>query len=675
MKKIITSFLLVFLVLAEPVLAIVMPNDTYYKNQWYLSKIKADIAWERMSSSPDIIIAVIDSGVSIDHPDLKDNIWSNDREIPNNGKDDDRNGFIDDFNGWDFVINRPDPSPKFSDTWTESGASHGTIVAGIIAARGNNYQGIAGVTWRAKIMPLRVLNDKGEGKISDVIRAIDYATKNGADIINLSFVNFSYSQAVQEAIARAYKAGIIVVAAAGNEQGSGGAYNIDKTPIYPACYDGLFAENMVIGVIATDALDQKASFSSYGSKCVDIAAPGISFFSTVAPGGDLDSINKYYDGFWSGTSMAAPLVSATIALIAQANPELSRQEIVDILLSSSDNIDRLNPDYLGMIGAGRLNVARAVETAKEKLYSRLGRLILMPVKGDKQSKLTSASGDFVKDFKWEEAISSNSSLAVGDINNDGREEIIVGAASNEPPYVRIFNFEGQLLKKFLVFDSKFIGGVNVALANLKAKEGPELIVTAASVGSSQVKIFDLNGKLKHQFFAGHRNYFGSLSVATGDLEGNGDDKIVIAYGSGQEPQVKIFDRTGKLIGVFLAYEKSFRGGIKVAVANLDGRRDGNKDEIIVSPGKGREPQVKIFNNYGQLQKKFLAYGKNWQGGFSVAAGDLNNDGISEIAVGANSGATPHVRIFDYSGSLLESFYAWESSFDGGVSPFIIKINN
>ena len=673
MKRIITSFLLVFLALAEPVLAIVSPNDPYYNNQWYLAKIKADSAWESLSESPDMIIAVIDSGVDVNHPDLKDNIWTNNREVKGNEKDDDRNGFIDDFNGWDFVINRPDPSPKLSNDWTESGISHGTMVAGIIAARGNNGQGVAGVTWRAKIMPLRVLNEKGEGKISDVIRAIDYATNNGADIINLSFVNFTYSQAVQEAIARAYKAGVIVVAAAGNEQSAGKAYNTDETPIYPACYDGLNGANMVIGVIATDALDQKASFSSYGSRCIDIAAPGISFFSTVSPLGN--SEKKNYDGFWSGTSMAAPLASAALALIAQANPELTRQEIVDILLASSDSIEKLNPDYLGKVGSGRLNVSRAIIMAKEKLYGRLGRLLLLPIKGEKTTKLTSAGGDFIQDLSWEGKVDPGSSLAIGDINGDKKEEIVVGSAPGQGGEVRIFTQEGKLITKFLAFPSNFKGGVNVALANLHSGEVTEIIVAAASKGDSQVKVFDVAGNLRNQFFAGPRNYSGSLGLAVGDLEGNRDDKIVVAYGSGQEPQVKIFNRQGRLIGVFLAYEKSFRGGVNVAVSNLDGRRDNNKDEIIVVPGSGRDPQIKIFNNYGQLQKQFLAYGKNWQGGVRVTAGDLNNDGLSEIILGVNPGAAPHVRVFDRLGSLMESFYAWEAGFAGGVNPGIIKINN
>ena len=395
MKKLLASFFVFFLFLAAPAQAVFAPNDQYYGNQWYLAKIKADSAWEKITDSPDVVIAVIDSGIQVSHPDLADNIWRNKQEIPNNNIDDDHNGFIDDYNGWDFVNNVPDPSPKFSSGWTEAGVSHGTMMAGIIAARGNNQLGVAGVTWQAQIMPLKVLNDKGEGRISDVVRAIDYAANNGADIINLSFVSFNYSDALQEAIRRAHKAGVIIVAAAGNEQSAGEGYDIDKTPIYPACYDGSFSENMVIGVAATDALDQKAKFSSYGSRCVDLAAPGISFFNAVSIGSNPEAPNKAYDGYWSGTSMATPLVSATLALIAQANPELSQREIVNILFASTDNISRLNPDYPGELGNGRLNVNRAVELAKEQLYSRLGRLIIIPSKSGKAVKLTAANGDFV----------------------------------------------------------------------------------------------------------------------------------------------------------------------------------------------------------------------------------------------------------------------------------------
>lgn len=675
MKKLITSFFILFLAFAEPVLASITPNDPYYSNQWYLSKIKADSAWEKISESPDMVIAVIDSGIDINHPDLKDNIWHNTREIAGNNKDDDNNGFADDANGWNFVDNNPDPSPKFSIGWTEAGVSHGTMVAGIIAARGNNNQGVAGVVWKTKIMALKVLNDKGDGKISNVIRAIDYATNNGADIINLSFVNFIYSEAMQDAIARAHKAGVMIVAAAGNEQAGGEGYNIDKTPIYPACYDGNLGENMVIGVAATDALDQKASFSSYGFHCVDITAPGISFFNTVTPGSDKNNPNKYYDGFWSGTSMAAPLVSASLALIAQANPELSRREIVNILFASTDNISRLNPNYLGQLGNGRLNLDKAVEMAKESLYSRLGRFILLPITGNKEVKLTAVNGDLVKNSYGQKNIKPNSSLAIGDVNGDNLDEIVVGSPIGTEPQIMILNSDGKLLKKFLAYDKNFRGGVNVALANFDNNEQLEIVTVPASSGSAQVRIFDNNGKLLKQFFAVNKKIIGSWSVAAGNVDGKADNKIVIGFGSGQEPQVRIFDKNGGLISIFLAYEKNFRGGIKVAVANIDGRKNRDQAEIITVPGKGRETQVKIFNNFGQLQKKFSAYNKNWQEGANLAIGDVNNDGINEIALGANPGGAPHVRVFDNQGTLKESFYAWEDSFNGGVNLAIIKLNN
>lgn len=676
MRKLITSFFILSLFLAEPVLANITPNDFYYGNQWYLSKIKADSAWDKIAGSPDMVIAVIDSGIQISHPDLKNNIWNNLREIPSNNIDDDGNGFIDDVNGWDFVNNTPDPSPKFTVGWTEAGVSHGTMVAGIIAARGNNNEGVAGVTWQAQIMALKVLGDKGEGKLSNVIRAVDYAIANGADIINLSFVSFNYSDGMQEAIRRAHKAGIIIVAAAGNEQADGVGYDIDKTPIYPACYDGeLIGENMVIGVAATDALDQKAKFSSYGSRCVDLVAPGISFFSAVTAGSVADFPSKLYDGYWSGTSMAAPQVTATLALIAQANPELSRREIVNILFASTDNISRLNPDYAGKLGNGRLNVDRAVEMAKEKLYSRVGRIVVLPQSSakNKQPKLTAATGDLADKLPLD--IKGGESIAIGDVNGDSLEEIVVGTGANNEPKIMIYSESGRLIKQILAYDKYFRGGVSVALVDIDGDEQMEIAAAQAARGTGQIKIFNVSGQLKKQFLVDSRYWRGGLNLAAGDIDGNGDQEIVAAYGAGSEPMIKIFHADGKIVGAFLAYEKKFRGGVKIAVANINGRKNHNKANIIVSPGKGRDPQIKIFDNRGALARQFLAYSRNWQGGVNLSAGDLNNDGLPEVATAAQTGAAPHVRVFSARGELMESFYAWEENWNGGVNIGIIKISN
>jgi subtilisin family serine protease len=674
MKKLVTSFFILSLFFSGPVLANVKPNDPYYNNEWYLAKIKADSAWDKISAAPDIVIAVIDGRVDINHLDLKNNIWVNQKEIAGNSLDDDHNGFIDDINGWDFVRNSSTSPATFDPGWTEAGVDHGTMVAGIIAAQGNNGEGVTGVTWSAKIMPLRVLNDKGEGKVSDVVRAIDYAINNGADIINLSFVSFNYNEALQEAIARAHEAGVIIVAAAGNEQAGGEGYDIDKTPIYPACYDGSFSENMVIGVAATDALDQKAKFSSYGHHCVDIAAPGISFFNTVTPGGDPNNPSKLYDGYWSGTSMAAPLVSGAIALIEEANPELNQREVVSILFASADNIDRLNPDYIGELGNGRLNLNRAVEMAKQELYNRTARLVITPVNGQPGAKLTDADGNTVSRLSAGD-FSDVAAVAAGDLFSNGTQELVVGAGFGSLPQIRIFNYNGKLIKQFLAFDKKYRGGVNLTISDLDGDGQAEIIAVQAAAGNSQVRIFKADGTLKKQFLVDTKTWRGGLNVAVGDIDGKGDQKIIIGYGPGSAGQVKIFTSTGRLLSSFYPYGRSFQSGVKVAVANLDGRQDHNKAEIIVAPQSDREALVKIFDNHAQLKKQFLAYGHNWQGGVNLTAGDVNNDGLSEIILGAQPGAAPHVRIFDGQGVLLNSFYAWKASWSGGVNVGIIQMNN
>ncbi|MDD5554571.1 MAG: S8 family peptidase, partial [Patescibacteria group bacterium] len=475
----------------------VVPNDPYYGNQWYLQKIKAPTAWENVSQSPRVIIAIIDSGIETDHPDLAANIWRNTDEIPGNGIDDDKNGFIDDANGWDFINNVPDPSPKFEEGFTEAGILHGTIVAGIAAAVGNNKVGVTGVAWKTSIMPLRVLNDKGEGRTSEVIRAVDYAIANGADIINFSFVGFGYSKALHEAIKRAYDAGIIIVAAAGNEQEEGEGYNLDSTPMYPVCHDGNNGENMIIGVAATDTIDQKAPFSSYGFNCVDIAAPGVSIFSTAVYAPTKGPFDNYYNGYWSGTSMATPMVSAAAALIEEANPNINRDEVMNIILSSADNISRLNPDFLGQMGGGRLNIATAVAKTIEEL---------------KQKKV----------------------------------KILVGPFSNYSSQIKITSYNGEIEKEFLSYGENFRGGVNVASGDVNG-DGKDEIITGTGVGGGpQVRIFDSAGKVLSQFFAYDKNFRGGVNVASGDVNGDGKDEIITGTGVGGGPQVRIFDSAGKV---------------------------------------------------------------------------------------------------------------------------------
>jgi subtilisin family serine protease len=656
--------------------ASVIPSDQYYNKQWYLERIRAPLAWDKIRETPDVVIAVIDSGVQIKHPDLYPNIWQNPKEIPGNGIDDDGNGFIDDYNGWDFINNVPDPSPKFSDGFTEAGIMHGTIVAGIIGAVGNNGSGIAGVTWKTKIMPLKVLDDNGEGRTSDVVRAIDYAINNKADIINFSFVGLDYSRGLYEAITRAHQAGIIMVAAAGNEQSQGEGYDLNETPMYPACDDG--SDNMVIGVAATDAVDQKLPFSSYGSRCVDIAAPGVGFFSTVVYAPTQRIGSQYFDqrfgGYWSGTSMATPVVAGVLALVEGVNPSAKAKNVQDTVLASADDISLLNPNFIGKIGRGRVNAFSAVVLAERQLAENGEKIILAPAANSiSDIRETSADGALIKKFNaFPINFRGGASLAGGDVNGDRQDEIVVGAGKGGSPQVLVFSTDGKLLGQFFAYDKNFGGGVKIALADVDG-DGKAEIITGPGAGiKSDVKIFDNLGKLKSQFTA-YTGFTGGVNVTAGDVDGDGKVEIITGPGAGGGPQVKIFSQIGKLEGQFFAYDKNFRGGVNVAVGSVNAAFAREKMEIITAAGIGGGPHIRIFDNNGAVQGQFFAYDQKFRGGVNIAAGDLNNDGLDEIITGAGMGGGPHVRVFGAGGKIIDSFYGYDINFTGGVNVGVAAI--
>jgi len=656
------------------------PNDFYYKNQWYLNRIGFDYIWNKSAIGDKVIVAIIDSGVNINHYDLKDNIWLNKFEIADNGIDDDRNGFIDDINGWDFVNNISDPNPKLNDKSNDEGTNHGTMIAGIIGASINNKSGISGIASNVKIMSLRALDESGEGKINDVIRAIDYAINNGADIINLSFSGLGYSDGFREVIERAYEAGVIVVAAAGNNSDS-----LDKNPLYPACFKGNNNENIVIAVSSVDALDQKTSFSSYGKNCVDISAPGISFYSTYFY--DLENKkNKSYSGYWSGTSMSAAVISGSLARIKESNPKLSNKEVANVLLKSSNNLNNLNPEYADKLGSGRVNLFSSVNWAQEKWNNLSGYFLLYPQSGisnfeTKDEKFNtirlvdSSNKEKNRFFPFSSTYTGSVNIATGDLNNDGLQEIVVGAGSGGGPHIRIFDNFGKLISQFFAFNPGFRGGVNIAIGDVDGDGLGEIIAGAGSGGGPHVRIFDIEGNIKGQFFAYDSNFKGGVNVAVGDIYGDGKSEIITGTGSGGGPHVRVFSGTGKLISQFFAYENNFTGGIKVEVGNIYGQNTKNDKEIIVSPGNGREPEIKVFDVAGKKLRSIMAFSEKFKNGVNLSISDLNKDAIDEIITGAGPGGTPHVRVFDGKGVLLKSFYGLESNFSGGIIADFIEISN
>ena len=323
-----------------------IPNDRSFAEQWGLrnlghfdgkagADISATTAWD-VTVGSGVTVAVVDTGVSYKHPDLVGNAWKNPGDPPN-GADDDGSGFNDDIFGADFFSNDNNP---------DDDGGHGTHVAGIIGAQGNNVVGVTGVNWEANIMALKFLDENGEGNTGDAANAIDYAVAHGARIVNASWGGPSFSQALYGSIKRAGERGTLVVAAAGNE-----GVNADVRPDYPAAFD---LPN-IVSVAATDRADQLLDFSNYGAKSVDLGAPGDDIYSTVPTLSDPTG----YAAF-SGTSMAAPFVAGAAALYLSKYPTATVDQIKAALLAGTDRLPTLTGKT---VSGGRLNVSRTLGAA------------------------------------------------------------------------------------------------------------------------------------------------------------------------------------------------------------------------------------------------------------------------------------------------------------------------
>ncbi|MDD1718823.1 MAG: S8 family serine peptidase [Methanoregulaceae archaeon] len=324
-----------------------VPNDPRFPAQWSLrntgqaggtrgADINATRAWNIETGSPGTVIAIVDTGVDYTHLDLRENIWTNpgetgedlwSRDKRTNGIDDDLNGFVDDWRGWDFVNNDNDPMDDHG---------HGTHCAGIAGASGNNGRGIAGVTWTSRIMALKILGQDGYGSDINAARALLYARMMGADVISCSWGGSERNRALSDAI---NVSEVPVICSAGNK-----ASNIDLSPHFPASYPAY----QVIAVAATDNHDRLAGFSNFGKASVDIAAPGDMILGTY-PG------SQYL--YMSGTSMAVPHVTGLAALIHSRNPGLTARAIKSAILKNV----RKKSDLQGkVLTGGRIDALRTL---------------------------------------------------------------------------------------------------------------------------------------------------------------------------------------------------------------------------------------------------------------------------------------------------------------------------
>ncbi len=316
-------------------------NPRDIDKQWGLTKAGFPIAWEKTTGTATATVAIIDTGIDFTHEDLQG---------------------IRKADGFDFVANQPLRGDVNSD---DNG--HGTLIAGILAAVPNNNKGIAGGAWNVTVMPLKALDAEGRGDAATVAEAIVWATDHKASIINISLggSGFSHDAALASAISYAFGKGVVIVAAAGNDVATTGG-DLDAKPVFPICNDN--DQNMVIGVAAVDQNDLKPTFSNYGKNCIDVSAPGKRILSTInhEPVNNNLAPNSY--AYVSGTSLAAPFVSAEAVLLKAMYPTATNIQIRDRIVSAVDPIDDLNLTQCGggsckgKLGTGRINVVKALQS-------------------------------------------------------------------------------------------------------------------------------------------------------------------------------------------------------------------------------------------------------------------------------------------------------------------------
>ncbi len=630
------------------------PNDPYYSLQYAHALTNAETGWDLETGNESIVVAVLGEGVNYTHPDLIDNIWNNTDEVVDGG-DTDGNGYVDDIRGWDSRFGDNDPMPAFTD-------NHETMVAGIVAARGNNSLGVAGICWNCRIMPVRMTYTT-----SGLLDALDYAIAANASIISMSFGNYDPYKygagSVENTIDEAVDQGILCVATAGNDR-------INRLR-YPAALDN------VVAVGNSDQGDERYTSSNYGP-WVEVAAPGASIVST-------DNEGNLSTG--SGTSFSCPYVSGLAGLMMSLRPDLNVSEVRDILKYSGDKIEA--DGYIGL----RVNVEGALTLqAPPDLYA----LIKYPYEREIVSNGTmavqgTAFGDYTLEYSNVSQVSWTSigsgsdvdgvlgtldvdSLSTGqymvrlnatndtgfdthnvsfyvdadvmlgwpqhtyetmwcaptvyDLDGDGDLEVLVGDGRGK---MHVWHHNGSVMdgwpKSFLSSDIMS----SLAVGDVTGDGEPEVVGTSISSSAKRVAVAYLNGS----YAVGWPKSVSSESYAApvlADVDGDGVYEILVADYDGD---IYLMNGTGGWLANW-----SIADNIEAtpAAADLDGDGD---PEFIVST----DNRVNAYHHNGTIYNGW----EDYAGGeyFSPVVADLDLDGVLDVVTGGDE-----IRIYNASGDLL-----------------------
>lgn len=663
------------------------PNDPMLNQQWNFEKIGMSAAWDYDTTSPkyggdpDVVIAVVDTGVAFESytdPNHAHCFVGGDEDgvcIQPGAEYDQASDFSETrfTSGYDFVNGDAHPNDD---------NGHGTHVAGTIAQSTNNGIGAAGIAFQSTIMPIKVIARDGLGTTSMIAQGIDYATAQGADVINMSLGSSSDSQVMADAVADAQAAGIVVVAATGNS-------GLDSI-FYPARCDG------VIGVGATTNTEENSitPYSNYGTG-IDIVAPGGYGSSLIIQQSfsnlDDDDLPADFTTFgfvgYQGTSMASPHVAAAMGLLLAAG--LTGDEAIDTIHDSATDLGDSGYDL--STGYGLLNVGEALDRVDKSApetkltkspkspnglngYYTVRPTITLSATDDRTGVdhiyYRWGSDPYSTYTKTIRPTNGTHRLKYYAVDKAGNTESVHDVSYKVDTHAPTVALEPALhAKTFFTRQAVIQGTVTDEISGVKDVRVNGVLATVhGDTYTASVNL--IPGRTN--IFIQARDRAGLIRTKTDYVKFDATLRLTAGPNSSADPKFRRFTKNGSLIGSTLAYSRSLQSGINLASGDVDG--DG-KSEIITVPANSGSPQVKVFSTSGRLKYSFKAFDSSYKTGLSVAACDTNQDGVDEIVVGAGAGLSPKVRVLSYRGVVKKQFYVFPKKELIGANLACADVNN
>lgn len=663
-------------------------NDPWVE-QWGYEDTGVYRAWDHTVGSKDVVVAVIDNGFDSGHPDLRDNLWRNEDEIKGNGIDDDNNGYIDDTVGWNFALEDLDdledfngnaflgnnnPRPQVNDLSDEEKEahvfSHGTVVAGIIGAVGNNNRDGAGINWNVRLMNVKVLGNDGFGLLTSMPDAIRYAVDNGAHVINISIVGDVHIQELDDALEYAYENDVFVVVAAGNE-----ADDLNSIKKYPVCSDYNSSVGFVLGASAIEEDHTLADFSNQGSDCIDATAPGVDINSTVRYSPTNGLKDTYMFG-WQGTSFAAPFFAGAAALIKSVRPDWGAKEIYDAIIKTVHHTPGQDETiYANLFGAGLLQIDKAVEYALSTKPEEVEKKET-PV----ETKLPPTEEPLVEAFKTRKHRILSYQPATGDVEERnvetekssrykriglvGIDKVVSYKDEHDEARYAVAKKFDETHREIVLYNEKFAklhsfvipasGPVDIAVGDIDERIGTEIAVSPQYDDDQMFRVFTSMGEELYEVSKGAIHGPVSLALSRTLLGGH---EVLALYDRGTVMAVEHYNHDD-LVHIVEVPEYARGGTIAAGDIDLDG-----EDEFIIGSGMGQDTALGYYELNGRLISKFFGYNPGHVGGIRAQILDYDMDGADDVLISALDGTKP-VRVWNNKVKRLANWYPFGEEFVG-----------